>query len=268
MTDTAALVGLAREAAASGADVLSRAFSAIRDGSEKLSVRQKTSPIDLVTDIDGRAQETIIAVIQSRFPDHRFLAEEEGADALGDPKCPYRWIIDPLDGTTNFIHGKEIFGSIVAVEKDGKLLAGAMNLPLLRHEYWGGKGTGAFFNGNPVKLRATRNLNDALLSCNLRHRAKEQDGTLIVTVPPCGWIENCGCAAEELGAVLRGNNDGVFFDGVRIWDVATGFLMMEEAGGKVRYRFKDPDDHRSGLICAASTAPIFEELWEWVEEKM
>jgi len=268
MTEIRTLIELARSAAAAGAQVLAKAFTDIRSGTEKLAVRQKSSPIDLVTDIDERAQETIVSVIQSRFPDHRFLAEEEGADQLGDPKCPYRWIIDPLDGTTNFIHGKEIFGSIVAVEKDGKLLAGAMHLPMLDHEYWGGKGEGAFFNGKPVKLRATRDLEDAVLSCNVRLRAKEQNGTLIVTVPPCGSVENCGCAAEELGAVLRGGNDGVFFDGVRLWDIATGFLMIEEAGGKARYRFKDPKDHRSGLICAASTEPIFEELWEWVEKKM
>ncbi len=268
-TDIPSLISVAREAASAAAAFLAKSHGEIAGGTRGLDVKQKSSAIDLVTDLDAKAQAIIIDCIRGHFPDHRFLAEEEGADALGDPKCPYRWIIDPLDGTTNFIHGSSVFGSIIAVQMNEKTVAGAMNLPLLGKQYWGGKGEGAWVNGSPVKLRSTRNMKDAILCCNIVHRAaKGNDGILTVTVPDCGSVENYGCAAEELGEILAGHVDGSFFDGIRLWDVAAGFLMIEEAGGKAFYRFKDESDHRSGLVCAASTEPIFEELRTWTEEKM
>ncbi|MBM3231623.1 inositol monophosphatase [Candidatus Peregrinibacteria bacterium] len=269
MTDTQTLIAVAREAAAAAASFLAKSHGEIAGSSRELSVKQKSSAIDLVTDLDAKAQAIIIDCIRSHFPDHRFLAEEEGADALGDAKCPYRWIIDPLDGTTNFIHGSNVFGSIIAVQLHEKTVAGAMNLPLLRKEYWGGLGSGAWANGNRVRLRNTRNMNDAILCCNIVHRAsKGDDGILRVTVPDCGSVENYGCAAEELGEILAGHVDGSFFDGIRLWDVAAGFMMIEEAGGRAFYTFKDERNHRSGLICAASTEPIFAELKTWTEERM
>lgn len=262
------LLTVAREAASTGAAFLADQYAAIHTGGQAIEVHEKTSAIDLVTDIDGKAQTIIIDIIRSHFPDHRFLAEEEGADSLGNPASPFRWIIDPLDGTTNYIHGRDSFGSIVAVEENGILTAGAMNLPLKRQEFYGARGQGAFVNGTPVILRNTRDMNDAVLSCNIRHRAKEMNGTLMVSIPPCCSVENYGCAAEELGEVLLGHNDGVFFDGIRLWDVAVGFLLIEEAGGRVAYQFEDKNNHRSGLLCAGSTVPIFDELWEWIQNRM
>ena len=265
---TEELIDVAREAAKAATDVLTKEYHAIQKGTASLKVTTKSSAIDLVTDLDARAQNIIIETIRKHFPDHRFLAEEEGADALGDAKSPYQWIIDPLDGTVNFIHGKAGFGSIVAVQKDGELLAGAMHLPLLNQWYWGGRGEGALAKGSPVKLRKTRDLKDAVLCCNVIHRAKETNGTLRVTVPPCGSVENYGCAAEELGEILMGHTDGVFFEGIRLWDIAAGFLLMEEAGGKMRLEPLEPGNPRGGYRAAASTAPIFDELWDWVETKM
>ncbi len=265
---TAKLIEVARQAAKAATDILTGEYHAIRSGKTSLKISTKSSAIDLVTDLDRRAQNIIIQEIQKHFPDHRFLAEEEGADALGDGESPYQWIIDPLDGTVNFIHGKAGFGSIVAVQKNGEILAGAMHLPLLNQWYWGGRGEGAFANGSPVKLRPTRDLKDAILCCNVIHRARESKGVLRVTVPPCGSVENYGCAAEEIGEILMGHTDGIFFEGIRLWDIAAGFLLLHEAGGKMRYEPLEPGNPRGGYRAAASTAPIFDELWEWVETKM
>lgn len=262
------LIEVAKKATATATNLLAAEYDAVHKKGKALEVSEKTSAIDLVTELDGRAQEAVIDVIQKHFSDHRFIAEEKGAEHLGDTESPYEWIIDPLDGTTNFIHGRHSFGSIVAVQKDGQLLAGAMHLPLLEQWFYGGRGAGAFYNDSPVQLRDTKNLQDAVLNCNLIHRAKEIDGVLHVTVPPCGSIENYGCAAEELGEILMGHTDGVFFDGIRLWDIATGFLLIEEAGGNMAYKPQEPGNPKGGYICAASTAPIFEELWEWTTTKM
>lgn len=265
---TEKLIEVAKEAAKVATDFLVEQYHRIHTKGEVLYVEQKTSDMDLVTEIDRQAQKIIVEAIQKHFPDHRFLAEEDGAEDLGDSKCPYEWIIDPLDGTTNFIHGKRNFGTIITVRKHDHLLAGAMYLPFLDQWFWGGRECGAYYNGKSIKLRETGSLSQAVLHCNLIHRAKDIDGTLHVTVPHCRSIENYGCAAEEMGEVLMGHTDGVFFERISLWDIACGFLLIEEAGGRMQYEYTDPNDARSGLICAASTAPIFDELWEWTTTRM
>lgn len=258
------LIEVSKQAVEVGADILVEQYAKAHHGEGKLEITTKASAIDLVTQVDGMAQAAIIDVIQKQFPDHRYIAEEAGAENLGDPSSPYEWIIDPLDGTVNFVHGRISFGPMVALQKDGQLLAGAMHLPLLDQWFYGGRGAGAYYNDDIVKLRSTKNLTDAVLNCNLIHRAKEIDGTLYVSVPPCGSIENYGCAAEELGEILMGHTDGVFFDGIPLWDIAVGFLLIEEAGGKMRYEKKPEGGH----IAVGCTAAIFDELWEWCTEKM
>ena len=262
------LIAVAREATAVGSGILEREYEAIHQNGKALDITEKTSAIDLVTAIDSQAQVAVVEAIAQHFPEHRFIAEEKGAEDLGNPESPYEWIIDPLDGTTNFIHGKHSFGTIVAVQKDGQLLAGAMHLPLLNQWFWGGRDAGAFFNGDTVQLRKTGSMRDAILNCNLIHRTKDIDGVLHVTLPPCRSIENYGCAAEELGEILMGHTDGVFFDGIRLWDIAVGFLLVEEAGGKMAYEAQEPGNPKGGYTCAASTADIFDELWEWTQTKM
>lgn len=260
---------VARDAAKVGAVILAKQYDRYHVKGEKLNVSTKTSDIDVVTEIDGLAQKAIIAEIQKHFPDHRFIAEEEGADALGDPESSFAWIIDPLDGTQNFIHGKNLFGSIVALMENEEIVVGAMDLPLTKERYHGGKGLGAFFNDHPVKLRKTKGMTDAVLASNIMHRAKKRDdGTYYVNIPYCASIENSGCAADELGQILQGHADGAFFDGIKIWDVATGFVLLKEAGGDYRFRLKEKGNWRGGLLCAASTKPIIEDLWNFVQTRM
>lgn len=266
--DVQKLTAVAREACDAACAYLVTEWEKWGDGND-IGIDTKTSATDMVTRVDGEAQQIVIDCIQKYFPDHRCIAEEDGAENIGDPNSPYAWIIDPLDGTLNFIHKRENFGAVVAVQKDDELIAGAMSLPLLDQHFYGSKGGGAFYNDEPVKLRDTQGMTDAVLNCNTMRRAtKGEDGIYRATMPYCASIENTGCAVQEIGEILRGKTDGAFFNGIRIWDVATGFLMMQEAGGTMRYEWLEEGNPRSGLRCACSTAPIFDELWEWVTTKM
>ena len=234
-------------------------------GYEAIGVGTKSGPHDYASSADREAQEIIISMIQKEFPDHRFLGEEGNTDHLGDPACPYRWIIDPLDGTTNFIHGKPNYGTIIALEDHGKTILGVMTRPRFSETYTAIRGEGAFLNGKRCILRKTAGMDDAVLSCNIAHRAvKKPDGTLSVPIPFCASIENYGNAIEEFAVVLKGWNDGVFFNGPKLWDTAAGCLMIEEAGGLSRTELKEKGDDRSSVLCAASTKEIFAEIEEFV----
>lgn len=257
------LLKTAEAAADAGAAVLEKEYRRIREGGS-LHVKMKESPMDLVTEVDGAAQKVILGVIQKQFPDHRFLAEEEGADALGDPKSPYVWVVDPLDGTTNFIHGKPTFGTIVAVMKGEEILAGCIILPILGHRFTAAKGKGATADGKPVVLRKTANLADAIICSNVTRRGRpDQNGVLHTPIPNCGSMDNYGCAAQVFAEILLGWNDGVLYKGVRMWDIAAGVLMLGEAGGKCRYEWLDTNDRRGGVLCVGSTPPIFDELCDF-----
>lgn len=266
--DTQELTDVAREACDKACAFLVKEWEKWCNGSD-IDITAKSSATDMVTRIDEESQQIVIDSIKEHFPDHRFIAEEAGAEDLGDPASPYEWIIDPLDGTLNFIHQRENFGAVVAVQKHGELLAGSMAMPLLDQTFYGAKGAGAFYNGKPVVLRNTQGMTDAVLNCNTMRRAtKGEDGVYRATMPYCASIENTGCAIQELGEILRGKTDGAFFNGIRLWDIATGFLLIEEAGGCMKYEWLEEGNNRSGLRCAASTAPIFDELWEWTTTKM
>jgi myo-inositol-1(or 4)-monophosphatase len=140
-----------------------------------------------------------------------------------------------------------------------------MTRPRFAETYTAIRGEGAYLNGKLCVLRKTAGMDDAVLSCNIAHRAvKKTDGTLSVPIPFCASIENYGNAIEEFAVVLKGWNDGVFFKGPKLWDTAAGCLMIEEAGGKSRTELKEKDDDRSGVLCAASTKEIFEEIEEFV----
>ncbi|MDP7646246.1 MAG: inositol monophosphatase family protein, partial [Candidatus Peribacteraceae bacterium] len=109
---------------------------------------------------------------------------------------------------------------------------------------------------------------EAMICTNFRGREEIIDGVPRVPVPLCASIENYGCAADELGKILKGQNDGATFHGPRIWDLAVGFMMIEEAGGKAEWQLDDPDDVRSAVLGCASTEPIFDELREFTFEKI
>jgi myo-inositol-1(or 4)-monophosphatase len=244
------------------AALLSHGYSAIGVGT-------KSGPHDYASDADREAQAIIVDAIQKHFPDHRILGEEGDTDHLGSPDSPYRWIIDPLDGTTNFIHGKPNYGTIIALQENGETILGVMVRHMAKETYTAIRGEGCFLNGKRCKLRKTAGMEDAVLSSNIVHRAhKTPGGVLVVPIPFCASVENYGNAIEEFAVVLKGWNDGVFFDGPRLWDTAAGCLMVEEARGQSRTELKDQSNPRSGVLCAATTKEIFSEVEKFVFEKL
>lgn len=262
MLDLSEALGVATGAAKAAGEVLASRFRT------PLRVRTKSSPRDLVTEVDLLAQEAIVKTIRTHYPEHRFITEEEGTENLGDPASPYAWIIDPLDGTTNFIHEKPEFATMIALAERSEdpaqplaFLLGVIHLPLLGRTFTGGKGLGALVKNEPIRLRQTRGMMDAILCTNIVARARHfPDGTLATPVLVCGSIHDYGCAAMEMGAILLGENDGVFYDGVGLWDIAAGCLLLGEAGSRYRYEFREAGNVRGGVRCVASTRPIFEEL--------
>ncbi len=223
---------------------------------------------DYVTDVDRAAQSTIIAMIRDTYPDHRILAEETGAEGLGDPASPFLWIIDPLDGTKPYVHGKDEFACIIALEENGQSVLGVMELPARKDSFWGTRRGGAFWNDTRIThLRATRDLDDAILCTNIGGKSRGTDKVITFTHPRCSSLQNYGCAAAEMAEILKGRNDGVFFEGVHLWDVAPACLLIEEAGGRSRTELMDPNNPRGGVRCVASTEPIFDELCTFVFRK-
>lgn len=240
-------------------NLLKEAFE--RSKKTALTIRTKSNARDFVTEVDGALQRFIVDRLTALYPNHRFIAEEEGADALGDPKSPYAWIIDPLDGTTNFIHGKPSFATMIALMEAGEIVAGVINMPMHGELFSARKGGGAFLNGKPVQLRRTRDMNDAIITTNMTHQLRPcTNGELHVALPLCAAVQNYGCAAEEMGEILRGGNDGVYYTGVGLWDVAPGCLMISEAGGRARWEFVDASNPRKGVNCVAGTREIFPEI--------
>ena len=268
MFDLDAALAVAIKAASSSGEILQSRFKTA------LTIRTKSSARDLVTEVDGLAQEAIIETILKDYPNHGFITEEVVGErhlhaVEKNKSSPYKWIIDPLDGTTNFTRGKKTFATMIALESADELLLGVISFPLKNQLFTGVKGGGAFCNGKPLKLRETKNMVDAILSTNMVARAaKDTKGVLQIATPYCASLHNYGCAAAELSAILQGENDGVFYDGVGLWDIAPGCLLIAEAGGKYCYTYKDHSDPRKGVTCVACTTPIFAELhtWFWPDE--
>jgi myo-inositol-1(or 4)-monophosphatase len=255
------LLKMAIDATKEAAALLAQQYDEIHRQKKDIHIREKGSPLDLVTDADAASQECILKMLRSRYPDHNFIGEEDDPKNCVSSNSPYTWIIDPLDGTTCFVHGRTNFGVILALQHEGKTILGTMCMPLRNQFFVGCKGRGVTCNDEPLHLRKTRDLADAILCTNTIRRARKgSDGILRVPVLPCASLENYGSAIEEFAEMLLGYNDGAFFDGIRLWDIAAGCFMMEELGGKSEYIHRDPTDRRSGLLAVSSTAPIFEEL--------
>ena len=258
--DPARALDTARKAAQAGAKIAMNKRASL----ERLVIEAK-EVTDYVTDVDRAAQAAIIAMIRNAYPDHRILAEEDGAEGLGDPSSPFRWIIDPLDGTKPYVHGKDEFACIIALEENGQTILGVMELPAKNESYWGTRGGGAFLNDKAITgLRATKDLDDAILCTNMGGKPRGTDKIMTFTHPRCASLQNYGCAAVEMAEILKGKNDGIFFDGVHLWDVAPACLLIEEAGGRSRTELKDVNNPRGGVRCIASTQSIFEELCRFV----
>jgi len=194
----------------------------------------KKGAIDLVTNVDLEVEAMFRALIADRFPDHDILAEEFGQTSTGSR---YRWVFDPLDGTTNYAHGIPIFCSTVALERDGRAIVGAVFDPNRRELFTAERGVGAWMNGAPMRVSTAATLLDAVLVTGFPYDVRERLDDILSLftgfLREARAVRRLGSAAIDLCWVAAGRMDAFWEKGLQAWDTTAGALMVEEAGGRV-----------------------------------
>ncbi len=208
-----------------------------RFGHSTLQVTSK-SELDLVTEADLASERLIIDRIQTYHPRHAILAEESGASSPVDQeqKSEWRWIIDPLDGTTNYAHGYPCFCISIGLEHNGRMEVGVIYDPMRDEIFTAERGEGASLNGRRVRVSSTRNLAGALLCTGFPYDVRERSEFarhFTNFIMNAQGVRRDGAAALDLAYVACGRFDGFWEEGLKPWDVAAGALMVEEAGGRV-----------------------------------
>ena len=224
---------------------LKEAGSLIAQANRKKKRIRHKGRFNLVTETDKKSERLIVKKIRKAFPDHRILAEESGASS-DHSHSPYRWIIDPLDGTTNFAHGFPMFCVTIGYEENGKMKAGGVYDPIRDELFFAERGKGATLNGKPIHVSKTPKLSASLLCTGFPYdryntrRAKYYIGFKEAFISLCHDIRRTGTAALDLCYVACGRFDGFWEYYLHPWDVAAAYLIIEEAGGKVTGYFGEP----------------------------
>jgi myo-inositol-1(or 4)-monophosphatase len=199
----------------------------------KFDIREKKGA-GLVTNVDLSAEKAALKVLKKRFPDFGFLTEESPAEISDSPG---RWILDPLDGTTNFIHGFPMYCVSIAAEWEGELVVGVIYHPVLKETYVGVRGKGATINGRKMTVSKTRKLTEALLTTGFAYTTGGELHRDITSFERLSNVARAirrpGSAALDLAYTARGIFDGFWERNLNAWDVAAGALLIREAGGKV-----------------------------------
>ncbi len=229
-----------------------------------LQVKSKRAN-DFVTEIDRAAETAIIEVVQKAYPDHAILAEESGL--IQSEKQEYRWIIDPLDGTTNFIHGFPQYCVSIGVEHRGKLAHGVVYDPARNELFTASQGRGAFLNDRRIRVSKCQKLQDGLIGTGFPFkelaRADLYLKQLRNLMQNSSGVRRAGAAALDLAYVACGRLDGFWELGLSPWDMAAGALLIQEAGGLVGDLDGDQGFMESGDVCAATPkifSPLLQEL--------
>jgi myo-inositol-1(or 4)-monophosphatase len=200
----------------------------------RTSVTRKTNPIDLVTEADQQAEASVIEILQRAFPTHAVLAEESGANAH---TSEHRWIIDPLDGTTNFAHGYPQFCVSIAYEYRGKVRVAIILDAFKKECFVAQRGRGAHLNGKPIRVSLVPTLELSLLATGFPYDRRERRRYYLAFweefMMRVQGVRRTGSAALDLAYVACGRTDGFWEFGLKPWDVAAGALIVEEAGGCV-----------------------------------
>ncbi|HEY2931383.1 MAG TPA: inositol monophosphatase family protein [Acidobacteriota bacterium] len=250
------LLEVAAEAARLGGSVLESRFG------QSMEIRTKSSPIDLVTEMDLKSERVIVDYITRHFPKHEVLAEENtyGEENRGGP---YKWIIDPLDGTTNYAHGFPFYAVSIAVAVLGELTAGVIYHPPLKELFAVVRGGGAELNGRKLHVSGTEQLGQALLVTGFPYDVRKPPHTnleyFVRFTKHARAVRRVGSAAMDLAYVAAGRFDGYWEITLQPWDMAAGILMVEEAGGRVSdVGGQAPDIYKREIV--ASNGMVHDEM--------
>ena len=242
------LLNIAIQAARAAGDLIVRAM----DRPDKMNIREK-NPRDYVTNVDQQVEQEIISLIHKAYPQHSFLGEESGQS--GDNEG--LWIIDPIDGTRNFIHGFPQFAVSIAYRYRNRIEQGVIYDPLRQELFTASRGKGAYLNERRIRVSTQKKLETSLLGTGFpsHHPQEVQDRYLKMLqaiVPICGDVRRAGAATLDLAYVACGRLDGFWEIGLKPWDIAAGILLIKEAGGMVC----DPEGgetyFKTGNVVAAS----------------
>ncbi|RMH33648.1 MAG: inositol monophosphatase [Nitrospirae bacterium] len=222
------LVAVARQAAQAGGAVL-EGFAA-----RQVTITRK-GPIDLLTEADTAAEHAIVEMIRAVYPDHQILAEERTSEQTSE--SPYRWIIDPLDGTTNFAHGFPIYNVSIGLEYEGTCVLGVVYDPTRKEQFVAWRHGGATLNDRPIRPSDIQQLDDALLVTGFAYDVRTSPDNNLeefcrFTLRAQG-VRRTGSAALDLCYVACGRFDGFWERKLNPWDTAAGLVIVQEAGGLV-----------------------------------
>jgi myo-inositol-1(or 4)-monophosphatase len=222
----------------------------------RITTITKKGDINLVTEADLASEALIIERIKSYYPKHAILAEEAGDAVLTvDGEISWKWIIDPLDGTTNYAHGYPCFCVTLALEKNGKIVIGVTYDPTRDELFSAERGHGANLNGRPMRVSATDEIGNALIVTGFPYDFKQREDFarhLTEFLLRSRGVRRDGSAAIDMAYVACGRFDGFWEEGLNPWDVAAGYLLIEEAGGRVSYYDGAEFSIYSPPICASN----------------
>ena len=233
-----------------------RAATVIQRASNNLDILkpEQKRPNDFVSEVDRAAENTIIDTLRSAYPDHAILAEESGASGMG--QSDYEWIIDPLDGTTNYLHGYPYYCVSIALAVKGVLTLGVVYDPAHNDLFTAERGGGAFLNERRIRVGKRTQITDCLVSTGHPHVNTDQLDTdmamLKAMIQTTVGVRRQGSAALDLAYVACGRTDGYWEMNLNPWDIAAGALLVQEAGGIVTDLDGNENWLESGDILAAN----------------
>lgn len=246
-----AILNVMVQAAMKAGRSLARDFGEVQN----LQVSLK-GPGDYVSQADKKSEEIIYAELKRARPDYSFLMEETGSIEGSDGQ--HRWLVDPLDGTTNFLHGIPMFAVSIALERQGQIVAGVIFNPAMDELYTAERGGGAFLNDRRLRVSGRTKLVDCIIGTGVPHLGRGDHGNYLVQLRnimgEVSGVRRMGAAALDLAYVAAGRFDGFWEDGLHPWDIGAGIIMIREAGGYVTDLDGGQDVVESKAIVAGNEA--------------
>lgn len=225
-----AILNVMVQAAMKAGRGLSRDFGEVQN----LQVSRK-GPADFVSNADLQAEEAIREILKTARPDYGLLMEESGEEKGSDPQ--HRWVVDPLDGTTNFLHGIPLFATSIGLERDGEMVAGVIYNPAMDELYVAEKGRGAYLNDRRMRVANRSSINDAVVCTGIPHLGRGNHSRHLVqqkaVMSKVAGVRRLGAAALDLAFLAAGRYDGFWEYDLSPWDIGAGIIIVREAGGLV-----------------------------------